>query len=116
VAQDAFDSLVAGSGLKQGKGKEQAPIVPNIDRSLVVAAVSHLKSGSVRHNLLAAIKRIALYISNTVGRGDRYFFVDDATTWKLVLYVYASFKRGRLEPTEPFLRVSKKMETQSINP
>jgi hypothetical protein len=115
VAQDAFDSLVSASGLKQGKGKAREPVGTDVDGSLLVATLFHLKSGSIRHNLLAAIKRIALYISNVVGRRDVDLSVDDATTWELVRYVYTSFKRGRLEPAEPFLRVSKKMETQSIN-
>ena len=117
VAKDAFDALVVGSKLQQGRGNTRPPKTLDIDKNLVVAAISHLKHGSVGHNLLATISRIALRVNSLgfLGMKNSCFCADDAITWELVHYVYKSFKKGRLEPTEPFLRSSKRMDNQHFD-
>ena len=117
VAKDAFDTLVVASGLRRGRGNTRSPLTFDLNKDSAVAAISHLKSSSVRHNLLAAISRVALRIDNlgSEGRKSSYLCTDDAITWELVHYVYKSFQKGRLEPKEPFLRSSKRMDNPSID-
>lgn len=116
LAEDAFDILITESGLKPGWGKAKRPIVHDLDRDQVIFAVSNLKSGSIRHNLLAAIRRIAFYFKRPPFHlQSLQLYEDDGITWELVNYAYKLFKRGRLEPTEPFLRISTQMDIQSIN-
>lgn len=117
VAKDAFDALVVGSNLQQGRGNTRPPETQDIDNKLVFAAISQLKHGFVRHNLLAAISRVALRFDSLSFSEFKnpILSVDDATTWELVHYIYKAFKKGRLEPTEPFLRFSKRTDSQRLD-
>jgi hypothetical protein len=114
VAEDAFDVLLTGSGLKPGWGKAKKPTVRNVDKDLVVSTVAGLRDGSMRHNLLAAITRISLYVECQLFNPEvMRLSTDDGVTWELVNHAYKLFKRGRLEPTEPFLRISTRIDTQT---
>ena len=117
VAEDAFDALVAASDLKPGRRNTRPPETLDIDRDRVMDVVLSLKYGSVGNNLLAAICRVAVRIESLgfVERRDSLFCGGDAITWQIVHYVYKEFKRGRVEPIVPFLRVSRRTDTQSCS-
>lgn len=116
VAKDSFELLVAAAHVKRGLGIARDPVPYHVNKDRVVATISQLKDGSVRHNLLAAICRTSLRIQgyDLTESGDVRLYADDTFTWVLVQQVYRSLKLGILEPVQPFLRISSQLENQEI--
>ena len=113
VAKDAFDALVNASNLQRGRGNTRLPWSEDLDWNLVMTAICDLQRMSVQQNLLAAINRVAGYI-DPLSSESSLFCLDDATAWQVIHFVYKSFKKGRLEPAEPFLRFSKRFDVQEF--
>jgi hypothetical protein len=122
VAEDAFELLVAASGLKVGKGKARVPSMSHINNKQVMSMISDLKGCSAHQNLLAAITRVSVCIADfppgyPLGNWDNPSLqkCDDGNVWELVEHAYMFFKKGCLEPNEPFLRVSRNKYIQTID-
>lgn len=107
IAEDAFESVVAGSKLRPGRGNAQKPVTDPVDKANVIRLVSQFQATTPRQTLLAAIKRIQLRCSpSLILTNEVRLFLDDGTLRSIVDYVYNYFKKGILEPSEAFLRVS----------
>ena len=105
VAEDAFDLLVEASGLVAGKGKAQRPIAYSLERGVLTRAISDFQAIRPDHSLLGAIRRTSFRFRSST-TGELAIKYNDGTLRRTVHYVYSSFKRGVLEPSESFLRVS----------
>jgi hypothetical protein len=116
IAEDAFDSLVACSGLKPGRGTSRKPMAFSCDKSQVENIISRLRSGSMNYNLLAAISRTVLRIVRPkfLMSKDLHLLLDEGRLRTIVNSIYKSVKKGILEPTDPFIRVSNHLQQQSI--
>lgn len=123
VAEDAFDSLIAESGLKPGHGKARLPTtsreasVIDAESKHLMGCLSALCNASAQGNLLAAISRTAGFVDRATNgaQGGCWFKPNDHIIWALVSDIYKWQKRGELEPEVPFLRVSKSHQLQKFN-
>ncbi|KIX02682.1 uncharacterized protein Z518_08624 [Rhinocladiella mackenziei CBS 650.93] len=107
VAEDAFESVVAGSKLRPGRGNARRPTPSPVEKVDVTLIVSRFQATTPQQTLLAAIKRILLRCLPPLFRtDDLQLTLDDGTLRNIVGYVYKYFKKGVLEPSESFLRVS----------
>ncbi|RYP26974.1 hypothetical protein DL768_011471 [Monosporascus sp. mg162] len=120
IAEDAFDTLIAESKLKVGRGKAKKPAVVMekafVDSNLM-CYLSQLRTASAQWNLLASISRVAHYIDSTISpsSGRCWFKPSHALTWELVNATYKFHKKGDLGPELPFLHISKSHEIQTMN-
>ncbi|KAH7000644.1 hypothetical protein EDB80DRAFT_114877 [Ilyonectria destructans] len=79
----------------------------------IVDMVKKIKNKSVAENLLSAIRRSTFRLERCeVGTSPEE--VNAPGTRDFVNYFYKSFKKGLMEPDEPFLRVSKILEHQHL--
>jgi hypothetical protein len=110
VAEDAFDLLVEASGLVAGKGKAQRPVAYSLERAVLTREISDFQAIRPDHSLLGAIQRTSFRFRQSSATGELALNYNDGTVRRTVHYVYSSFKRGVLEPSESFLRVSSRHE------
>ncbi|KAJ5188246.1 hypothetical protein N7491_004570 [Penicillium cf. griseofulvum] len=105
VAEDAFDHLVTASMYSRQRVSSQPPLVGNeCEIEVLKDIIARLHAGNTRNTLLAAIRRICLRLA---GRGSQIRLVDsNAIPRDIVHYIYNHFKKGQLEPQEPFLHTS----------
>lgn len=105
VAEDAFEHLVTASMYSRRRVSSQPPLVGNeCETEVLKNVIAKLRAGNTRHTLLAAIRRICLRID---GQGSQIRLVDsNAIPRDVVHYIYNHFKKGQLEPQEPFLHTS----------
>jgi hypothetical protein len=122
VAEDSFDMLVAGSGLKAGNRKASRPRKDPLNGEHVIKHISELKTYSVYQNLLAVINRLSVCVRtekqpDRLGGNSTPIIARDseAITREVVEHTYKFFKKGHFEPDEPFLRISEKNIAQSMD-
>jgi hypothetical protein len=116
VAEEAYEPILTAAKFHRGQADNLKQTVSKTDncRGLVEAIVG-LRTSSSRSTLLAAIKRLALRISSPwLDKPDETEY-DDGDLRDVVQYIYKTFKKGTLEPQEPFLRVSDCFERQQPN-
>lgn len=110
IAEDALPDIIIASGLKEGRGNAKIPRVKRMDEATLWNTTKRLQAGSPQQVLFAAIMRKAVKVGILVGiptiKDDDGFFRN------IVHFIYGSFKRGNLEPQEPFMRVSKRLDQQ----
>lgn len=102
VAEDAFEDLVTASMYSRRRVTCQPPLVGNeCDIEVLKNIIAKLHAGNMRHTLLAAIRRICLRVG---GGGSRIRLVtSNSAPRDIVHYIYNQFRKGELEPQEPFL-------------
>jgi hypothetical protein len=117
VAEDAFEHLVTASMYSR---PPRPPFVGNdCETEVLKDIITRLHAGDTRHTLLAAIKRICLRVN---GQGSQIRLVaSNAIPRDIVHYIYSKFKKGELEPEEPFLHTSSSFDqihlsTSSLKP
>ncbi|KAL2697731.1 hypothetical protein AAEP93_011635 [Penicillium crustosum] len=105
VAEDAFEDLVTASMYSRRRVTCQPPLVGNeCDIEVLKNIIAKLHAGNMRHTLLAAIRRICLRVG---GGGSRIRLVtSNSAPRDIVHYIYNQFRKGELEPQEPFLNTS----------
>lgn len=111
IAEDAWPGIIIASGLKEGRGKAKIPTVyEKMEEATLCNTTKRLQAGSPQQIFHAAIMRRAAKVSVQADiptiENDNGFFRN------IVHFIYGSFKRGELEPQEPFLRVSNRLDQQ----
>lgn len=105
VAHDAFECLFTALKYSRRRATSQMPLVRNdCDPERIIEIIAKLHAGNSRHNLLAAIKRSCLRIIDKDSPLNLLFC--NAVSRDIVHYIYNYFKKGQIEPQEPFLLVS----------
>ncbi|KAK4032495.1 hypothetical protein C8A01DRAFT_50726 [Parachaetomium inaequale] len=123
VAHNAWPAIIAAAGLKNRKrvAQRSPPILVRCDTNSVLTKIKRLRAGTPQEVLLTAIARRAVRISQGVDkpniRKDRLISKcrirqDYGVVRGVVNFIYTSYKKGTLEPQEPFLRLSKRLELQ----
>jgi hypothetical protein len=104
VAQDAFEYL-ANAAKYSRKSLLMPPWVEqSCDMELVRDLITKLRAGNARHTLLAAIRRVCMRIR---GEGSSVCLIASiGVSRDIVHYLYSYFKKGQMEPQEPFIHAS----------
>jgi hypothetical protein len=111
IAEDAWPDIIIASGLKEGRGKAKVPIAyQRMDVATLWNATKRLQAGSPQQVLFAAISRKAVRVG--VFASTPVIDDDDGFLRNIIHFIYNSFKRGNLEPQEPFMRVSNRFDQQ----
>jgi hypothetical protein len=84
-----------------------------LDEAALLNAVKRLQAGVPLQVLHSAILRRAAKIYENVS-GNLRLSKDDGEFRRIVHFVYVSFKKGNLEPQEPFLRRSQRLDQQHL--
>jgi hypothetical protein len=136
IAEDAWISVVEGSGLKRkSRRAKQPPDAQHVDTDTLLKAIGRLQAGTPEDSLLACITRRAIELRVLEDHRSKWRFdspVDapeldtstsetpflptksDTVLRDIVHYMYSSFKKGRVEPQEPFLKISKRFDQQHL--
>ena len=114
VAHDAFESLVAASQYSRRRAISQPPPArSDCDIEVIKKLITKLRAGNTSHTLLAAIRRVCLRISHW---GSPIHLVpSNAISRDIVHYIYNYFKKGQIEPQEPFLHVSSSFDQTHLS-
>ncbi|KAJ5783614.1 uncharacterized protein N7518_009291 [Penicillium psychrosexuale] len=109
VAEDAFEHLVTASVYSPRRVTCRPPLVGNeCEIEVLKNIIAKLHAGTTRHILFAAIRRICLRVG---GGGFQIRLVaSNAIPRDIVHYIYNQFKKGELEPQEPFLHTLSSFE------
>lgn len=113
IAEDAWPEVILASKLKPDRGKTRTPIGRKLDEATLLESVKQLQAGSPLQVLDTAISRRAVKIRHSFGK-ETCFILDDGELRRTVNFVYQSFKKGYLEPQEPFLRCSERLDQQRL--
>lgn len=143
IAEDAWTAIVDASKLKKNRGKAKKPtLTDRAIMGSMLTTLKRLQAGSLAETLLAAITRRAVKISTRftdessviTGTAEKSSInpsaldnnmnlstsalceavPDDGTFRDIVHYIYKFFKKGNLEPQEPFMRISKRFDQQHL--
>lgn len=110
IAEDAWPEVILASKLKPDRGKTRKPIVlDKLDEAALLESVKQLQAGSPLQVLDTAISRKAVKIRHSFGK-ETSFILDNGELRRIVNFVCLSFKKGYLEPQEPFLRCSERLD------
>ncbi len=117
IARDAWPAIIAAAGLKNQKriAELSPPELVECDIDSVLKQIKRLRAGSLQQLLLSAINRRAVRISQEHNKSKPpkcRMHKDDGVLHGVVNFIYISYKKGTLEPQEPFLRLSKRSELQ----
>jgi hypothetical protein len=117
IARDAWPAIIAAAGLKNKKRivELSPPELVECDTDSVLKQIKRLRAGSPQQLLLSAITRRAVRISQEHDKSKPpkcRIQEDDGAVHGVVNFIYKSYKKGTLEPQEPFLRLSKRSELQ----
>jgi hypothetical protein len=117
IARDAWPAIIAAAGLKNKKRivELSPPELVECDTESVLKQIKRLRAGSPQQLLLSAITRRAVRISQEHDKSKPpkcRIQEDDGVLHGVVNFIYKSYKKGTLEPQEPFLRLSKRSELQ----
>ena len=121
ISPSAWDDVAAASELQRGRKRKMQPHTLGLtDHDSLVTLVKNLRSGTPRSTLLDAIKRVSVKVRAGTSRisDERptipaYLSQNDGKFRHMVHYVYMWFKKGIIEPQEPFMRVSKRFVHQT---
>ncbi|KAJ4303245.1 hypothetical protein N0V90_002138 [Kalmusia sp. IMI 367209] len=114
IAEDAWEDIIVASKLKQGRGKARPPVtLQDLDGAALLNTIKRLQAGSPSQVLYSAISRRSLKLGDSIG-GKPRLTMDDGEFRRIVHSVYVSFKKGNLEPQEPFLRISRRLDQQHL--
>lgn len=111
IALDTWPDFVAAAGnkLEDDPGMSVTRKIP--DSTYFLHALKSLRAGSPRQILLAAIRRCLLRIG-TKRKGTISMKEDADYVPNVVNFVCSLFKKGSLEPQEPFIRRSERLDQQ----
>ena len=117
IARDAWPEIIAAAGLKIKRriAELSPPELLECDTDSVLEQIKRLRAGSPQQLLLSAINRRAVRISQEHDKSKPpkcRIQEDDGVVHGVVNFLYKSYKKGTLEPQEPFLRLSKRSELQ----
>jgi hypothetical protein len=119
VAHNAWPAIIAAARLKNQKrvAELSAPVLARCSTNSVLGKIKRLRAGTPQEVLLSAITRRAVRISQrangpNVGTGRCMLRQDQGVVRGVVNFIYTSYKKGTLEPQEPFLRISKRFDRQ----
>lgn len=114
VAQDAFECLVTASQYSRRRAVSQPPSARSDgDTEVIKDFITRLHAGNAKHTLLAAVRRMCLRIS---GEGSRINLgPSNAISRDIVHYIYNYFKKGQIEPQEPFLHMSSSFDQTHLS-
>jgi hypothetical protein len=114
IAEDAWSDVIVASGLKRDRGKTRTPVIlHDLGEGALLNTIKQFQTGSPLQVLHTAISRRAVKIGDNFG-GHPSLREDDGEFRRIVHFVYVSFKRGNLEPQEPFLRSSQRLDQQHL--
>lgn len=115
VAKDAWSDVVVASELKRRRGKTNEPIgIKELNEATLVNTIKRFQAGFPLQVLYAAIVRKSVRIIRTASRNLSIQRDDDGEFRRIVHFVYVTFKKGTLEPQEPFIRFSRRMDQQHL--
>jgi hypothetical protein len=111
LAEDAWSDVVTASGLTR-PSKTRTPLLPRqIDVDTLLNTAKRLQAGSTQQILHGAIVRNAVKIDVDFDQSPM-LVADDASFRNIVHAIYVQMKRGSLEPQDPFMRVSSRLDQQ----
>ncbi|KAH8693862.1 hypothetical protein BGW36DRAFT_429892 [Talaromyces proteolyticus] len=105
VAQDALVKLIEASDYKsRTTATLQPPVLSECNPDKLKDFITEIKISCPRDTLLSALLRV----SETICSQESEVFLkrNDGMARDIVQYIYERFKRGQVEPQEPFLRAS----------
>ena len=117
IARDAWPAIIAAAELKIKKiiVELSPPELAECDTDSVLEQIKRLRAGSPQQLLLNAITRRSVRISQELDKSKPpkcWIQESDGAINDVVNLIYKSYKKGTLEPQEPFLRLSKRSELQ----
>ena len=114
VALDAWTDIVLASSINESKKEALIQLsIPKITvHDTLFHAVRRLQAGSPAQILLSAINRLSVSLGIKKENGDVTIEPDLGHARDIFHFIYCSAKRGILEPQEPFMRFSKKLNQQ----
>jgi hypothetical protein len=83
-----------------------------LDEVVLLNTIQKLQAGSLQQVLLAAITRKTMKVVSY--DGNPYLTEHDGSFEEFVDSIYMHFKRGNIEPQEPFMKVSKRFDQQHL--
>lgn len=118
VSEDAFEALVAASGLKPGRGKTKPPETSSRSQEIILDSIRRARDSSARENLLAAIARLSCWIGvdPASGAGTSNVLLNcDSAISKFVNCISKLHQPDISDPDVPFLRISEQNQDQALN-
>ena len=131
IAEDAWDSIFNASNPWENKCRAARPRLDGVvNQGLMATMLKRLLAGSTAETLLASITRRAVKmvldpinaissdkssVVNNFSELQGYnAALDDGLLRHIVHHIYDSFKRGNMEPPEPFIRASRRLVQQDL--
>jgi hypothetical protein len=115
IAQDAWTDFAVASKLKLNRGKTREPLLfEEVDEETLLNTIKRLQAGSPLQVLHAAIVRRSVKIALEMDDCLSVQRDDDGDFRRIVHFVYMAFKKGTLEPQEPFIRFSRRLDQQHL--
>ncbi|KAI1368239.1 hypothetical protein F5Y08DRAFT_355490 [Xylaria arbuscula] len=113
ITRDAWPTIAKASGWKR---KQKHPEMYDYrDEAAMLKVIKRLRAGSPQQILLAAITRTSFRVECAPNHSQSLgVIIDNGLIRDIVCFVYASFKKGTLEPEETFLRLSRRYDQQNL--